>query len=305
MWAISVSSGTNMIDRIYRDGTMVRMGQLFFGSTNQMVGIGDKIALGTGNQLYYYDPITWTYDFNKPLGPNLGSFSLVNSVIVPNRAGVLKVYRPSFGSYARYDLQTMVLEATVPILVAGNIGGQIHWLQDQQIVAWNNLTGEIVVWDVDAEVARLRSFVNPGTRMVVDRTHSNVITVNNSKQTEIYELSVAASAISALTFTPNNFDRFHGEEVSVTITGSNGELVKDQDIEWSVVGLPADTVAVNSKTMNTFGVDAAGANSPAKGCIHPRFTKTDAAGIARAKYCPPGNDWVMSEREVVSAKVVI
>ena len=309
IWAYGVTSARKL-DRIYRDGTVVAMGEAFWLNAIHITSIGDKVVLGLGNivsnnQLYNYDPISWTTDLNNPLGPIFGSFVNGDGVIIPNREGVLKIYTPYITGYRRWDLDTRVLEDTVSGVLTGNVTAQLQWLQDQQIVAWNKTTGELAVWDVDAQAPRLRSFTNPGSHIVVDRTHGNVITINASRQTEVYELAVAASAVSALSFSPGNFDRYHGESVSVTITGSNGELVVDQDIEWTLALLPADTVAVNSETLNTFSVDAAATHPPAKGCIHPQFTKTDAAGIARATYCPPGNDWVINEREVVSAKVAI
>ena len=293
------------LERLYRDGTIIPMGALPFQSNTTIVGYEDGIALGFQNVLYHYDPVTWSQDFSRVINTDILGFSINNGVIIRDRDAVEKLYRPGAGlTYSKIDLATEVTESSPAILTAGVIADQIHWLKDQQIVV-HGTTGELVVWDADTETLVLRSSIAISDHMAVDRAHNNILTIRASdKRLVIYDIEPAASAISATTFSPNSSERWNTEAVSVIVTGDAGELIEGQDVEWTLEGLNPDPHGVNSDDVNEFDVNA-GVLISTKGIISPQFTKTDASGVARATYCPPGYDWVTGDREIVVAKIIV
>ena len=269
-----------VLERLYRDGTRVPMGTLPFQTPSGIIGYEHGLAMSFQGVLYHYDPITWTQDFSRIIDSDVSSLSVTGGVVFRDRSSVNKLYAPSGAfSYEKVDLATKVTEETIAIMTGGGtVSDQLHWLTDQQIVAHSSSTGELVVWDVETKTAILRSEIHPSDHMVVDRAHNNIIALRTSDQRiVIYDLTPQATTMSALSFTPGNFERWHSESVSVTVTGSAGELVEGQDMEWSVTG---------------------------KGTITPRFTKTGSNGVATATYCPAGYDWVLADEDTITAKIV-
>jgi hypothetical protein len=102
--------------------------------------------------------------------------------------------------------------------------------------------------------------------MWVDRVNNNIwIYRLSDNKMVVYDMQVAPATMSAITMGANR-SRYREDNLSVTLTGSNGELVKNWPVEWLM--------------------------STSEGHLEFEVTETDESGIARNRYCGPGvNDY--------------
>lgn len=287
MFIYGVSSQPNGIIRAYRDGTTIVMGQISFNGDNLLFESAPHDGEVILNSVswsgdFQLNNMTWTPDLQKPFTSAITRTNLGDGVYLRNRAGVMKYYEQSGRGYQVRNIDTEAIEQTISVFTTGsNVTLPLQFVKNQTL-AFFRTDGSVRLYDVDTQTVVLDSFIDIPSIVTVDQEHQNIVTVRATDNlVQVYDLAIEPSQMVNFTATPGAYERYHGEEVSITVQGSNNEPVEGARVEWSVID--ADLV------------------TPAKGKITPSISITNENGVATAMYCPPGLDWISGDQEVITA----
>lgn len=281
---------TREVKRVFRDGSSVHIasdtGTPVYDQAPEFGGVVQHNPAYT--QSYQLDQRTWVPDFSKVFTSEIGT--AVDTVIsgggglfLRNRSGVVKYYQRSGQGYKRYDSATGSLESTVTVFPSGSSPVRsLQWLENQTVVFVRN-DGSLRVYDLSNDTTILTSAIDAPTRVAVDHKNKLIVAIRASdRTTQVYKLEVQPASVSAISPSPGTYLRYQREDISVTVLGSNSEPAANVPVEWTLTLSPSGT---------------------ALGKVSPYISLTDANGVARAVYCPPGNDWTMGVQEILTAKV--
>jgi len=290
--------------RIYRDGTTISLGQMAFSGndfTDAIPTDGDVIIL-IGGVSYELHPITWVTNRQKIFTSSISTPQ--DGVYLRNRAGVMKFYQASGRNYQRFNITTDTLEDTVEVFPSGaNITQPVRWVRDQ-VLAFFRADGSLRLFDVDIDKVILDSFIEVSEIITVDTRYQNIVSIRGSDfVVQTYDLAIQPTKLVNFTATPGNYDRYHTEALAITVQGFNSEPVEGIQVEWRVEILGAESGAANTEELGELFLGEGASVSTAKGKITPNVSLTDASGIARATYCPPGLDWVSGDKETITTTV--
>lgn len=298
---------SNGMGRLFRDGTHILMANArSFGGNEFSYHPREGIAvLSYSTERHFIHPVTWSTDLSRPFTESTITPSLIRKgLYLRNSAGSLKFYTQVTNRLQRYDAVTAGLESDDVISSSSSPAGGVQWVGDTRVlVQYTN--GLVRIVDVETLDVSLDSFITPARLIAYDTKYNNIVSLQASGgRVQIWEPVVEAATISALSFSPAAFERYRTEQVSVTILGSNGEPAADVDVKWEVKTLQANNGGLNVQAVNVQAVNAGSLFVEAKGKISPEFTKTNASGVATATYCPPGNDWVIGDQEIIIPTVI-
>lgn len=281
------NSPKNESRRVYRDGSNIHISQVGTNGNTFLFDQAPEVDSGVvvydtiRGLSYELHPKTWTPNLQKPFTSNIDLTFLNEGLYLRNQSGVVKYYEQFARGYRVRNITTDTIEDTVEVFAsAPNITLPMAWVNNQT-VAFFRLTGEVSLWDLNSKTTLLNSFIEAPHTAAIDHTYQTVVSVRNSdKTTQVYALEIEPDSFSALSATPGNYERYHGETLSITVLGADGELIPNVEVHWSLqVG--------------------------AKGMITPAVSLTNAVGVATASYCPPGLDWMTGDEETITAKVYI
>ncbi len=294
----------NLYRKMFLDGTILEVGtnSPFFNGF-RYDNIDDKdgvvVTLLGDPSSYIIDRITWISDLTRPIATNMDQSILGKGLFHHDRSGNLKYYRPSGGGYIRYSEATGASEVTVVVTASYTID-TIHFMKDQQVVLFDKSAGRVFFYDVDSETLVLETSIDPSRTACYDTTYQNVVSIRSSDGVvQVYDSKPRPFKLSALSITPNLFERYQTEEISVTVLGSDEEPINNIDVQWEVKKIVNLNNSINTREINALEILAGSSFLPAKGKITPDFTKTNASGVATAVYCPPGLDWESGDTEVI------
>ena len=296
------------INRVYRDGTTIEMGILQSSGGFSLTGHpreGIAVATRSPGGTFFLDPITWNYDFNRPFTSAVTVDSGQKGLYLRDASGSLKYYKLLSNRLIRIDALTDVTESDVVITSNVFPVGGVQWAGGNKVLVTYG-DGEIKIVDVVTFEITLDSFIDVARIFSYDTKRDLIVTVRLSDGVvQTWATNIVPATLSVLSFSPGAFERYQTEQVSVTVLGSNGELVPDIDVKWEVLTLSPADGGVNVEAVNVQAVNAGSLFVPAKGRIDPEFTKTNSLGVATATYCPPGNDWVLNDQEIIIPTVII
>lgn len=306
------SSPSNQARRVYRDGTNIHISRISTNADTLLIDQAPEVQTGivvksiSRAATYELHPKTWTPDLQKPFTSAISNAALSEGLYLRNRAGVMKYYEQFARGYRVRNITTDAIEDTVEIFASGAaLSLPLQWVNNQTIAAFRT-TGEMSLFDLDTKTVLLNSYIEAPHMAVIDYKNQNVVAIRESdKIVQVYALEIEPYSFSALSATPGNYDRYHDEELSITVLGSNGEPVPGVEVHWEVSNITLISGAVNAKAINADGVNAGATVSAPKGKISPAVSTTNASGVATATYCPPGLDWVTGDQETIKAKVYI
>jgi len=298
--------------RVYRDGTNVHIshvggnGNTFTFDCAPETEAGIVVHDTIRNGFYELHPKTWTPNLQKPFTSNVSASSAGEGLYLRNRAGVMKYYEQFARGYRVRNITTDAIEDTVEIFASGaNLSLPIQFVNNQTVAVFR-LTGEMALWDLDTQTMLLNSYIDIPHTAAIDSQYQTVVSIRNSDKTvQIYALEIEPHSFSALSATPGNYDRYHDEELSITVLGSNSEPVPNVEVHWAVQTIVSGSGGVNQVVVNGSAVNAGASFAAAKGKITPAVSITNASGVATATYCPPGLDWITGDQETITAKVYI
>ncbi len=303
MLLFSPSGFNTQVFRIYRDGTSISLGVLGFNPdfTDAIPTEGAFIIKSVGVS-YELHPITWVLNKQKVFSTSIATPQ--NGLYLRNRAGVMKFYEGFGRNYRRFDVATDVEEVTVEVFPSGaGIFKPLRWAYDQ-VIGFFRDDGSLRLWDVDSNTLVLDSFIEVSDIITIDTKYQNIMSITTSGSIlQTYALEVEPAQFSNFTATPGNFDRYHTEQLEITVLGADGEVAAGVQVEWRVEILGSESGAVNAEEVNAEAINAGASVSAARGKITPNVSTTDSAGIARATYCPPGVDWVSGADETITITV--
>lgn len=293
MFVYGLASQINSMARVYRDGTTTTMGQVALnGDTilfDQAPADGEVIlntlTWSDSNQL---NPTTLTPDLNKPFTTAVTRTNLGSGVYLRNRSGVMKYYEREGRGYRVRNIATEAIEDTVSVWSSGlNVDRAIQFVNNQTLAFFRS-DGSVRLYDTDTKTVVLDSFIDAPALVTVDQQYQTVVSIRASDNTvQIYELAVQPTQMVNFTASPGTYLRYQGEEISITVQGSNSEPAEGVKVEWSLLGVDMPD-----------GIDI-------RGMITPNISITDSDGKATATYCPPGLDWTMGFQEKIIATVTI
>ena len=216
----------------------------------------------------------------------------------------MKFYEALGRNYRRYDVATDALEATIEVFPSGaSIFKPLRWAYDQ-VIGFFRDDGSLRLFDVDSDTLVLDSFIEVSDIVTIDTRYQNVMSIRTSDSIlQTYDLAVEPAQFSSFTATPGNYDRYHTEALQITVLGADGEVAPGVQVEWRVEILGAESGSVNTEELGELFLGEGASVSSAKGKITPNVSTTDASGIARATYCPPGLDWVSGDKETITTTV--
>jgi hypothetical protein len=147
-------------------------------------------------------------------------------------------------------------------------------------------TGRIKVFDWNTKLVVLDSVITAFDACAFDSKNRLFLSIRSSDTLmQVWSENIEPSAVSTPVATPGSSLRYLAETISVTVTGSDGELIPNVLVDWTVVENPG--------------------LGPAKGKMSPIQSKTNVAGVATSVYCPPGLDWVTGDDELITATVLV
>jgi hypothetical protein len=290
---LQMSADLDIIRKVYRDGTLVQMGTN--GSNSELMHYSATVDAtemilwsDARSAAYAIHPISWTFDFTKPLTTAIGAADWTNDAVFWREAdGTLKYIRTiGVNSARQFDNATGTNEGDTVIFSGG--GDLIDYAPI--LMGGNNIgfispgTGHIRVYDWVTKVIVLDSYIDPCDALAYDRKNRNFVSIRTSDQlVQVWSENIVPFAVSTPVATPGSSLRYLAETMSVTVTGEDSELIEGVLVDWTVVENPG--------------------LGPAKGKMDPAQSKTNALGVATSVYCPPGLDWVIGDDELITATV--
>jgi hypothetical protein len=291
---LNLSSELDIVRRVYRDGTLIQMGTN--GSNAEQMHYSPTVDLeemylwsDTRVAAYAIHPISWTFDFSKPLTSAMAAGDWSNDAVFwREEDGTLKyIKKTGTKSAKQIDVTTGADEGDTIIFAGSDV---IDFAP--MLMGGNNLgfcsptTGRIKVFDWATKLEVFDYFITVFSACAFDRQNRNFLSIRASDdRMQLWEENIEPAAVSTPAAAPGSSLRYLAEVMSVIVTGSNGELVPDVLVDWTVVENPG--------------------LGPAKGKVSPVQSKTNAAGVATTTYCPPGLDWVIADDELITATVTV
>ncbi len=292
---LNLDAGQDIIRRVYRDGTMIEMGTNGANAEAMHYSATDgpeEMWLWSDSRVnaYALHPISWAFDYSKVLTSGIGISDWSNEAVFWHEPdGTHKYIRNQGTKNARqFDVITGADEGDTVIFPVGSDiidrGPILMGGNDIAFLAPN--TGRIIVIDWATKVTVLDSFITPFAACAFDRVNRNFVSIRDSDdRIQVWEENIEPNAVSTPIATPGSSLRYLAETMSVIVTGSNGELIPNVLVDWTVVENPG--------------------LGPAKGTVLPVQSRTNALGVATTVYCPPGLDWVIGDDELITATVTV
>lgn len=307
MYVSNLVSGSSRYKRLYRDGTLIDVGNNNSPFTIKYDNIAEKdgviVTFQDDAYGYYIDRITWISDLTRSIAGNMTKSNLGNGVFLRNRSGSMKYYGPSSGGYIQYDELTGASEAVIVVTASFTIDS-IHFMKEQQICLFDYSAGRVFFYDVELNDLLLETSIEPCIAACFDTLYQNVISIRDSDYSvQVYDSKARAFKLSALSASPGLYDRYKTENLSITVLGSDDEPINNIDVEWVLQRIVGLDNSIDSHEINALEINAGASFLSPKGKISPAFTKTDENGIATAVYCPPGLDWASGDMEVIMPMV--
>jgi hypothetical protein len=292
---LNLDSGQDVVRRVYRDGTMIEMGTnganaetMHYSATldpEEMWLWSDTRATA-----YAIHPISWTFDFSKPLTSGIVSGDWSNEAVFWREPDGTQKYIRNQGtkSVRQFDVLTGADEGDTVIFASGPdiIDRGPILMGGNDIAFLSPGTGRIIVIDWVTKVTKLDSFITAFAACAFDRNNRNFVSIRDSDdRIQVWEENIEPSAVSTPVASPGSSLRYLAETMSVIVTGADGELIPNVLVDWTVVENPG--------------------LGPSKGSMNPAQSKTNVLGVATSVYCPPGLDWVTGDDELITATVTV
>ena len=274
--------------KLFRSGHCVRMSRSALGSiylcgydtnVDKIVTVA-SVWTGTLTVPVYNDPINMLYNPQDPAAlTNTGVIipdAHTNFVIHGNRYYPSPAGGTSFvaANLANGDtLETITLTGSLTF-----VANRVDVTDDGWYVLmdFDNGSAGVIRFKHSVTGEQYESTTERGKFMWLDRVNNNiwVYKLSDSKLA-VYSMQVAPATISAVTMGANRC-RYREDNLSVTVTGSNGELVKNWPVEWLM--------------------------STSEGHLEFDVTETDSLGVARNRYCGPGADDYVGASLTITAR---
>lgn len=292
---LNLTSELDIIRKVHRDGTLIQMGTN--GANSELMHYAATVDSGEmilwsdpRGAAYEIHPISWTFNFDKPYVQSIAIGDWSNdSVFWREPDGTLKYIKIIGANSARqFDAATGANEGdTVIFSGGGDLIDQAPMLIGGNLIGFKSPgTGHIRVYDWTTKTIVLDSYITLFDACAYDRANKMFVSIRSSDfAMQVWEENIEPAAVSTPVGTPGSDLRYLAENMSVIVTGSNGELVPDVLVDWTVVESPG--------------------LGPAKGAVSPIQSKTNALGVATTTYCPPGLDWVLGDAELITATVIV
>ena len=292
---LNLDSGQDVVRRVYRDGTMVEMGTN--GANAEAMHYSATLGpeemwlwSDTRDDAYAIHPISWTFDFSKVLTSAIAAGDWSNEAVFWNEPDGTQKYIRNQGtkSARQFDVITGADEGDTVIFPSGPdiIDRGPILMGGNDIAFLSPGTGRIIVIDWVTKVTKLDSNITAFAACAFDRLNRNFVSIRNSDdRMQVWSEDIEPDAVSTPIATPGSSLRYLAETMSVIVTGSNGELIPNVLVDWTVVENPG--------------------LGPAKGTVLPVQSRTNVLGVATTVYCPPGLDWVTGDDELITATVTV
>ena len=313
MFVMTTSLVSKEVLRVYRDGTAIHMGVFSRSFDSPILDSAphDGIVLSRTSTFvpgtYPLEKLSFLMEFNEPFTTAI-TFVSGRGVYLRDLDGVLQYYRIATATqgYTRVNPVTDSDIETVNVWTSGtNPTLGIHWAHDQ-VLAFYRADGSVRLFDVNTKTVVLDSFIDVSVAWSLDTVYQNIVSVRASDNVvQVYDLKIRPQMFSGFAGSPGTYTRYHTEALSITLEGSNSELVPDVDVEWRVETIIPIEGAVGGMPIGEMGIGSGSLVAEAKGKINPLVSKTDALGVARTTYCPPGLDWVTGDQETITTTVKV
>jgi hypothetical protein len=292
--AINMTAELNIVRRVYRDGTLTQMGTN--GSSSEAMHYAATVDpcemllwSDPRVQAYAIHPISWTFDFTKPFTTAIATGDWSNdSVFWREPDGTLKYIKiTGVQSAKQLDSATGADEGNTQIFSGGDLIDHAPMLMGGNLIGFKAPnTGRIKVLNWVTKEVVLDSFITIFAACAFDLKNRLFVSIRDSDdRMQVWSEEIEPAAVSNPVGTPGSDQRYLAETMSVIVTGSNGELIPNVLVDWTVVENPG--------------------LGPAKGKMSPIQSVTNAAGVATSVYCPPGLDWVIGDDELITATVTV
>ena len=258
------NGGLNGIYKIFRDGTTCRVttGDVYQHAYDWDLDL-TYIINSFGSANYYNDPIGLR--FNPSLLARFTSLAFgYSQSFVWNQLA----YRVGGATVTKYNMSgvsqgTFSLTGSISPFVADT------WaITDDGIFVGidtdNGTQGVVRFYDMATGTNLYTSVIDKSIRTFVDTTHNHIWSINAATgKMQVYSFDVAPTTFSAITMGANRC-RYREDALSVTLTGSASEPVRNWPVKWTL--------------------------TTAEGHLKDTVTLTDTSGVATNTYCGPGAD---------------
>ena len=291
---LQMDAGQDIIRKVHRDGTLIQMGTN--GSNAELMSYSATVDTGemilwSNTRLASFEihPISWTFNFDKPYVTGIGIADWTNDAVFWREPdGTLKYIRIIGTKSARqFDAITGANEGDEVIFSGSDVIDHAPMLMGGNLIGFkSDSTGRIKVLDWDTKAVVLDSFITLFDACAFDIPNRLFVSIRSSDTfMQVWEENIEPSVVSTPIATPGSSLRYLAETMSVIVTGSNGEVIPNVLVDWTVVENPG--------------------LGPAKGTVSPIQSKTNALGVATTTYCPPGLDWASGDDELITATVTV
>jgi len=286
--AVALFSSTYLgsMVKIFRDGTLVRMG--VGGIYPYQKGYDANIDLSMTYPLsalphLYDDPISMKYDPSKPAPLTYAG------VISPGNAGGTAIvygaayYHPNVGTQVlKKNLTTgaTIQTITLPTTLTPYGHDRISILPDGLLVALdfdNGTFGIAKFYNLNTGTFLYTSTFARSAHAFVDTVNRNIwsIGLSDSKM-RVYDFQPAPSQFSPFTVGTNR-KRFRSDEITTTLKGSNGELIANWPVQWELN------------------------QAVPEGALDKLYTVTDELGVTTNRFYGPGVDDFLGQSTEIKA----
>lgn len=274
-WDALALSSSARLDKIFRDGSQFKIG--LGGASNLGSRVAGKIFWGVSNdnspfRLYSADDITGQPNFGDLLNPDWqipittcghGDFLDDQAGYYLHCAAGVEIYRLADGLHLG-DL----LDRFGPSGLA--------YAGLNQVLAFRGADGTVALINYVTQTIVWQSTVRPFSLAAYDCLHDLILTVEGDGLVRVYLTTPAPASLSNPVFTPSTVRCLNGHQVSVRLTGDQGEPCGGYVVDWAL--------------------------ADAQGWIEKPQSQTDAEGYAANYYFGPRTG---SGSETLQAQVAL
>ncbi|RJR37197.1 MAG: hypothetical protein C4567_13160 [Deltaproteobacteria bacterium] len=230
----------NKVDKVFRDGTQISMGNPISGWAmgNRQGGRHCWFPYSISPiDCYGADEITGQYNPLGILNPNwkipawrAGDYvdDVAGVFLHSVSAGLIKIFRLADG----YEVGQVLIPS-------GPLYDSIAYVSPGQAFAFDKESGKVALIDYLTPTLLWQSKVAPFAAAAFDCRHHLVVTLGTDGKIRIYLCTPVPASLSAPAFSPvGNPYRLAGKKVITTLTGDMGEPCQDYWIHWELLGTP-------------------------------------------------------------------